>query len=447
MTTAATQGSAFRSEFEALQKVRGRGEPAWVRRLREAGLARFEEMGFPTTRLEDWKYTSVAPIARTAFRRPPASSMMTRELPRFASDLVLDTNRIVFVGGRHAPQLSRVAPQAGVEVASLTSVLSREPAELEPFLGQGAGSEPGVFAHLNTAFLEDGAFVRVQPGTVLASPIQLLYLPAPDGVGPTVSHPRTLLLLGRASQATILETYVGPEEQAYFTNAVTEIVVEDGAVLDHYKLQREGRAAFHVGTMAVRQGRSSQLQTHSIALGGALTRNDVDQVFEGEGGDCVLSGLFVAGGTQHTDTHTRIDHARPHCVSRELYKGIVDGSARGVFVGRILVRKDAQKTDAQQTNKNLLLSRDALVQSVPQLEILADDVKCKHGSTTGQLDATALFYLRSRGIDEASARNLLTYAFASDLVGRIRVPSVRSAVASHLRGRLPGGLGAEGVES
>ena len=235
----------------------------------------------------------------------------------------------------------------------------------------------------------------------------------------------------------MVESYAGNDGPVYFTNAVSEAALEDGAVLDHYMLQREGSESFHVATLAARQGRGSRLSDHSLTLGGSLHRRDVETAFTGEGGECVLNGLFVAGGRQHMDTHTRIDHAKPHCSSRELYKGVLDGKARGVFHGTILVRKDAQKTDAIQTNKNLLLSREALVQSTPALQILADDVKCKHGSTTGQLDAAALFYLRSRGLGEEAARALLTYAFASEVVGRMKVDALRARVTAFLQSRLP----------
>jgi Fe-S cluster assembly protein SufD len=344
---------------------------------------------------------------------------------------------LVFVDGHHVPSLSTGPIPDGVGLTSLRSALGENPALLEGRLGAILGDDQGAFADLNTALHEDGAFVSVAPGTVVGPALHLVFLASEPGSTPRAAHPRTLVLAGRASQLRLVETYAGPD-RPYFTNAVTEIVLDDGAVVDHYKLQREGRPAFHVAAMGVAQGRSSRFSSLSVAFGGGLVRNDVNQLFAGEGGECVLNGLFVAGGNQHMDTHTRIDHARPHCSSRELYKGILDGSSRGVFVGRILVRQDAQKTDAQQTNKNLLLSPDALVQSVPQLEILADDVKCKHASTTGQLDPSALFYLRSRGIDEAAARELLTYAFASDLVGRIQAGPVREAVAAQLRGRLPG---------
>jgi Fe-S cluster assembly protein SufD len=250
-----------------------------------------------------------------------------------------------------------------------------------------------------------------------------------------------LLVAGQNSQATIVESYGGPAGATYFTNAVTEILLEEGAGLEHYRLQRESTNAYHVGTLAVRQGRATRFASHALSLGAALGRLDIRQAFAGEGGECALNGLFLGSDTQHTDTHTWIDHAAPHCTTRELYKGIVDDRARGVFVGRILVRPGAQKTDAVQTNKNLILSRDALVDSLPQLEILADDVKCKHGSTTGQLDPLALFYLQSRGIGEKAARALLTYAFASDVVQRVRVEAIRTRLTEILQRRLPGAPG------
>jgi Fe-S cluster assembly protein SufD len=254
----------------------------------------------------------------------------------------------------------------------------------------------------------------------------------------TASHPRTLVVAERGSQARIIETYAGPENETYLTNAVTEVSLEDGAIVEHYKMQRESEQAFHVGRVFTRQARDSQFASYSFSLGGALVRTDIDVHLAGEGSSCGLYGLFLGHGSQHVDHHTVIDHAVPRCSSRELYKGILDGRARGVFFGTVIVRPDAQKTDAQQTNKNLLLSKEALVESTPRLQIEADDVRCKHGSTTGQLDATALFYLRSRGIGEAQARTLLTYAFAADVVERITVAPLRRSLAASLGGLLPG---------
>jgi Fe-S cluster assembly protein SufD len=291
---------------------------------------------------------------------------------------------------------------------------------------------------LNTAFCEDGALVEIAPGAVLAEPVHLVYLSTPRwGHEATLSHPRTLVLAGRGSDATLIETCGGLEGEAYFTNAVTEVRLDAGARLDHYKLQRESDRAFHVASLAVRQQRDAFFSDHFVCLGGSLVRQDIDVLLDGEGAECVLNGLFMADGRQHMDTHTLIHHARPHGTSRELYKGVLDGRARGVFHGKVLVGKDAQKTDAYQSNKNLLLSREALVHSTPALEIFADDVKCKHGSTTGQLDPEALFYLRSRGLGEQAARSLLIYAFASDLVARVKVPAVKASLEAFLKDRLP----------
>jgi len=422
----------YRSSFDGrLSALRGT-EPAWLLALREAGMDRFEARGFPTTRDEAWKYTSVAPIARVPFAPAERGRFDGRSLASFR---IRGAREVVFVNGHHVPELARGEAE-GVVVTSLRDALARDPETLRPHFGRLLGEGATPFAALNTALFEDGAVVKVPPGHVGQAPIHLLYCSTADGP-PAAAHPRTLVLAGARSQATVVETYAGPSGPVYLTNAVTEVVVEEGAVLDHYMVQREGSESFHVATLAARQERGSRFSDLSVTLGAILHRRDVDAVFGGEGGECVLDGLFLAGERQHMDTHTRIDHAHPRCSSRELYKGVLDGKARGVFHGTILVRKDAQKTDAMQTNRNLLLSGEALVQSTPALQIFADDVKCKHGSTTGQLDAAALFYLRSRGIGEEAARALLTYAFASDVVGRIKVEAVRSEVAAFLQSRLP----------
>jgi Fe-S cluster assembly protein SufD len=328
-----------------------------------------------------------------------------------------------------------------VRVLPLAETLVREPGTLEGLLDTLARDRADAFATLNTAFLEDGVLVDVPAGLAAPALVHVIHHSAPGGEA-AVSHPRMFVRVGRAAQLTLVESYAGPDGAPYFTNAVTEVLVGDGAVVDHYRVQREGRDAFHVATLAVRQERASRFSSHALTLGASLSRLDVNQLFAGEGGECVLNGLFLGVDRQLLDTHTRIDHAHPHCSSRETYRGILDGRSRGVFVGRVLVRKDAQKTDAQQVNKNLLVSREALVHSVPQLEILADDVKCKHGSTTGQLDPAALFYLRARGIGESAARSLLIYAFASDLVSRIAVEPLRRGIGEYLRSHLPDAPGA-----
>ena len=352
-------------------------EPAapWLQQLREAAFQRFVDLGFPTTQVEEWRFTSVAPIAREHF--PVA-----------------------------LPKISEPRP------------LGSGP---ESHLAKYASFHQNPFVALNTAFLNRVAVLRVAAGTVLEEPIEIAYEATRDAA----VHPRTLILVGAHAQCTIVETYKG--QGRYFTNAVTEIVVGDGAVVDHYKVQQESVSAYHIATLQAQLGRSANFSSHSISLGGALVRNDANVVLS-EGTEATLNGLYIVNGTQHIDNHTVIDHAKPHGTSHELYKGILDGKANAVFNGRIIVRKDAQKTDSKQTNKNLVLSDDAVINTKPELQILADDVRCTHGATIGQLDSESLFYLRSRGIGKEEARSLLTYAFAQDIVDRIKVQSLRDSL-------------------
>ena len=292
-----------------------------------------------------------------------------------------------------------------------------------------------AFVALNTAFVADGAFIEIPKGLVLEKPIHLLYVS--DAAGqPVVSHPRNLIVAGRESQVGVIESYVALSEAAYFTNAVTEVVAGEGAVVDYCKAQQESDLAFHYARVQVRQERSSSVSIHSFALGAALLREEVQTVLDGEGAEAALNGLFVIAGRQHVDNHTVIDHAKPHCSSRELYKGILEGKSTGVFNGKIIVRKDAQKTDSKQSNKNLLLSEDAVINTKPQLEIFADNVKCTHGATIGQINPEAVFYLRSRGIAWEEARNLLTYAFANELMERLKYGPLRQRLSGGLFARL-----------
>ncbi len=428
-----------RSVLDAFRESRSPRDPEWLSNVRRAGIERFRDIGFPTAREEAWKYTNVAPILKVPFA--PAAEEGPRRIETLDAELLPGRAgaQIVFVNGRYAAELSSAAPRRGVEVASLREVLANRPEIVEPYLARIA-REGNAFADVNSALLEDGAFVRIPAGLVVAEPIHLVFLSEPD-FGPTISHPRNLVIAEPGSEAVIVESWIGTAGALYFTNAVTEVVVGEGAVLDFYKLERESVAAFHVATMEVLQKRDSSFTSHSITLGGAIVRNDLNVRLDAPGAGCTLNGLFLGSGTQHLDNHTLIDHAQPHGTSRELYKGIMSGRSRGVFNGRIIVRQDAQKTDAMQTNKNLLLSKEALVNSEPALEIFADDVKCRHGSTIGQLDETAMFYLRSRGIGEEEARALLVYAFASDVASRIRIAPLRAMVEEHLGLRLPGGAG------
>jgi Fe-S cluster assembly protein SufD len=432
--------SGLRSTFERFASAHAGSDPAWLRARRTAAFARFVEKGLPGPRDEGWRQTPVAPLTRTRFEpAEPAAPYPDFEarLPSLSPASV----RIVFVNGRFSPSLSTLAGVgAGVRVGCLRQRLAQDGALLEARLGRVLADDASVFCDLNTAFAEDGAVVELAPGTVLREPVHVVHVAAPSEQ-PTVSYVRTLVVAGRGSEAALVESFAGPDGGVYLVNSVSEIVLEDGARIDRYKLQQDGSLGLHLATLACRLGRDARFVDHAFSLGAAFSRNDIDLRFEAEGGEGVLNGLFALDGRRFCDTHSRVDHAVPHCTSRQLYKGVLDQQSRGVFNGLVVVRKDAQKTDASQTNRNLLLSREALVHSTPQLVIRADDVKCRHGSTTGQLDPTALFYLRSRGIGEAAARSLLTWAFASDLLREVRLHGVRAAAEQHLQGRLPGAAG------
>jgi Fe-S cluster assembly protein SufD len=438
MAAVAEDKDAYRAGFERFAAAHAASDPAWLRERRTTAIARFVEKGLPTPRDEAWRHTPTAPLGRGSFEpadpaaRPSADALAA--VPREGFRGVT----LVLVNGRLSAELSSLpSAEPGVEAGSLRELLRRDPGRLERWLGRVADGRTGVFADLNTAFAEDGVVVLLAPGRILEEPIQIAHLSAGNGA-PAVSYGRTLVVAGRGSECRLVESFTSPAASASLTNAVTEVVVEDNAFVDRYKLQQEGASALHVATLAVRLGRDARFVDHSFSFGAALSRNDIDVRFDAEGGECELDGLFVVDGRRVADTHSRIEHAQPHCSSRELYKGVLDGQARGVFNGLVVVRPGAQKTDAWQMNRNLLLSREALVHSTPQLEILADDVKCRHGSTTGQLDANALFYLRSRGIGEAEARSLLTWAFASDLVRKLEMEPMRRAVGRQLQARLPG---------
>ena len=435
MVETVQQLGSYLEDFARFEKSLG-GEESWVHPLRQAAMQRFAERGFPTTKDEEWRFTNVAPITDVEFELAKPKTAPPTALRRLGLG---DWNRteLVFVNGRLSPELStlRSLPQ-GVIVGSLSEALGTKREIVEPHLARYADYRENSFAALNTAFLTDGAFVYLPKAGVVEDPIHLVFLTAP-GRTPSVSHPHSLIVAESGSQARIVESYAGADGHGYFTNATTEVVAGESANLDHYKLQREGEQAFHVATLHVHLERSAAVSTHSISLGGALVRNDITAVLDGEGADLTLNGLYVVDGEQHVDHHTVIDHAKPHCTSRELYKGILNDRARAVFNGRVIVRPDAQKTDAQQTNKNLLLSDEALVNTNPQLEINADDVKCAHGATIGQLDADVLFYLRSRGIDLVTARHLLTFGFMSDINSKIKVDAIRSELERTLFAGLP----------
>ncbi len=428
MTTEARDArvAAYRQQWaEGAENTSGLGT------LRADAMAKFEANGFPTTRNEDWHFTNPAPIVDAAFE--PMKAALGTLTPADVEPFLMGQSEwatLVFVNGRYAPQLSRVDQlPAGVRVMNLASALLEEPTLVSAHLGSLANYADPAFAFtaLNTALLKDGAFLHVRKDTVVETPIHLLFL-SDAGAEGGVSYPRNLIVVDRHAKATVIEQYGATGDARYFTNAVTETVIADGATLTHYKLQREGKKAFHVGHIEAAQGRDSHLVSFSFATGAALSRTNIYTRLAGEGCGATLNGLFMLDGEQVCDHQTRIEHAQPNCYSRELYKGVLDDASHGVFNGKVYVHPIAQKTDGKQTNNTLLLSPRARVDTKPQLEIFADDVKCTHGATVGQLDDRMAFYMKSRGIGAESARQLLTYAFAAEVLETIELEPLKGAL-------------------
>ena len=406
--------------------------PSWLNDLRQEGSASFAALGFPTPRQEEWKYTNVEPVVSRQFGIANGESSFAGDDILSGAFIEAAAPRLVFVNGVYAPALSSIQRlPGGVRLTSLSEALRSDDRVLAARIGRYADHRRNAFVALNTAFMDDGAAVVIPPGCRSSQPIYLIYASGAKK-RPIMSHPRTLIILGAGSEVNIVESYLGVDGESYFCNAVSELIGEPDSVAHPYRLQREGPAGFHTGTLAAHLGRGCHLTAHAVTLSGALVRNDVHVSLDGEGAECVLNGLYLGDDKQHIDNSTEIEHIKPRATSRELYKGILDGASRGVFNGKIVVHKDAQKSDARQTNRNLLLSGDALVNTKPQLEIYADDVKCSHGSTIGQLDPDALFYLRSRGLGPDEARSLLSFAFASDIVGRMKVAALRQRLDDYL---------------
>jgi Fe-S cluster assembly protein SufD len=421
MTAQTEQTDPWLAQFIARKRNAPWPDAPWIDQLRQAAFARFCAVGFPTGRDEDWRYTDVGPIATTGFEPAPAATADADRLVPFAQ-----SNRLVFVNGR--PQRPIRGLPRGVTAGLLSGQKLNNGSELMhnawEHLATCAAFETSAFVALNTAFLAEALCLDIAREAVVDEPIHIVHVTVP-GRAPVVSHPRTLIVVGEFARCTLVETYVGTGE--YFSNPVSEIVVGAGACVDHYKVQVESRSAFHVATLACDLARDARYSTTSISLGGSVVRND-SHVRLAQGAEATLNGLYLVEGSQHVDNQLTVDHAEPNAASHELYKGILDDAATAAFNGKIVVRKDAQKTDARQTNKNLVLSDDAVVNTKPELRILADDVRCTHGATVGQLDAEATFYLRSRGIGPDEARGMLTYAFAGDVVDRVKVPALRETL-------------------
>jgi Fe-S cluster assembly protein SufD len=437
--TQTTSSDAREAYYNRVDAARGRSaEPAWLTSRRTAAAHQLLAEGFPTTRDEEFRFTNVAPVTAKAYPPPdvPPARASLDALRAEATVPGLDAHEIVFVNGRFAPELSSIdGIPAGVRLTSLASSIGADPALVESLWDRTIKFPMQGFTALNTALAADGAILVVDPEIVVERPIHLLFLssaPVPFGAGV-----RNLIRVGHHAQVRIVESYTGEAGQEYFTNAITELSGADESRIEYCRVQRESTAAHHVSSTHLHLGRSAVFASESLSLGGAIVRNDVNAVLAAEGISCTLNGLYLVDGDRLVDNHTTIDHAKPHCESHELYKGILDDRGKGVFNGKIFVREDAQKTDAKQTNQILLLSDDATIDTKPQLEIFADDVKCTHGATIGQLDETQMFYLKSRGIGEDHARSILLHAFAADIVERIEVEALRTHLERMLLERLP----------
>ncbi|MBX3279968.1 MAG: Fe-S cluster assembly protein SufD [Acidobacteria bacterium] len=424
---AAKEKNDFLPAVRLFAKTRGEGDPAWFAGLRQLAAARAEELELPTTRDEEWKYTNIAPILKTPFRQVfdlQLNGLREKDLTPYLIDETRGS-RLVFVNGLYSPELSDASNvSAGVAIGNLGAIPETLSGQLHKHLGAYADYGKQAFTALNTAMLGDGAYVHIRAGQVIEQPIHLLFVSSAAEAA-TVSHPRVLLIAERGSMATVIESYFAAGENRYFTNAVTEVFAAEGASIEHYRLQEESDRAFHIGTTHVHQERESIYRSCAISIGAELSRHALNVALTDEFTETVIDGLYVVAGRQHVDNHTVLDHRKPHGTSRQLYKGILDDSARAVFNGAVFVREGALLTDSRQLNKNLLLSSESRVDTKPQLEIFADDVKCAHGATVGQLESDELFYLASRGIGAEQARALLTYGFAEDVISKIRLRSVR----------------------
>ena len=412
--------------YQRFSREQARNAPEWVSSLRQCAIERFEALGFPTTKNEDWHFTSVSPIVEAAFepRTSPGGDVKAADIDQFTFGAT-DWPTIVFVNGVYAPALSSLTDLPdGVRVYDLATAIRENDPVVERHLSKLTPYEINTFTALNSAFVHEGAVVRIAKEFEVERPIHVIFV-TDAMAAKTQINPRTLIIAERHSRATVIESYVSLSEAPYFTNAVTEVMVEDGANLSHLKIQRESSRAFHVGTIEAEQKRDSHYQSFSFATGAALSRTNVYTTLDGEGSGATLNGLYMLDGEQHCDHQTRIEHAQHNCFSRELYKGVLDGASHGVFNGKVYVDPIAQKTDGKQTNNVLLLSERAQVDTKPQLEIFADDVKCTHGATVGRIDETALFYMKSRGVNRDMARRLLTYAFAAEVLETIELEAVR----------------------
>lgn len=397
----------------------------WLQQIRQQALTYFTRYGFPTTRQEDWKYTKVTPISQQLYQLPTAIQASSVDVAAYLIGN-LDSYPFIFVNGCYQPALSRTENiPASIILCDLATALMQHESLMQNYLAKISNIEKHGLQAMNTAYMQTGYFLHIPANVQLANPLQVLFLSTEQN-HPVTYQLHNLLIAETASQATVIEHYLGLDTQNYWTNTITEVHVADAAKIDHIKIQQESEQAYHTGTLSVRQKAHSHFNSYSYAMGGRLVRSDTDVLQTAEYANCQLNGLYLAKGKQHIDHHTSIDHAHAHGSSRELYKGIISEQGRAVFNGKVIVRQDAQKIDAAQTNNNLLLSEQAEINTKPELEIYADDVRCAHGATVGQLNKDELFYLRSRGLSEVTARSILTFAFANELLEILNIEAVRS---------------------
>jgi Fe-S cluster assembly protein SufD len=432
------QRKTYQEHFAAFERTLNGDATSAVHALRRKAMGHFQQYGFPTTSDEEWRFTNVQSVADRAFTpslRPAGSTLTVADIERLT---VPAQDRFVFINGHYEPSISSVKVPANVRAVSLAQARSTDRQMIEKHLAHSVKGTETAFTALNTAFLVDGLYLHVPAGVEIAEPIILVYV-TDRSAGEMVNHPRNLIVLEERAAAKVVEFYVTDGGAGYLTNAVTEIMLGKRARLEHDKVQVEALSAYHMAVTHVAQSLESVYRSNNFALGGKLVRNELISVMNDERCECTLNGLSVGTGDQLIDNHTTIDHAKPNCNSWEVYKAVLSGRSRGVFNGKIFVRKDAQKTDAKQTNKTLLLSDDATIDTKPQLEIFADDVKCTHGATVGQLDEQQVFYLRSRGIGEHDARDILTFAFADEVVGHVSIEAVRDRLEQIIHQRLDEG--------
>lgn len=418
----------FVSNFETFEKSLNGEKNSDFHKLRKDALEKFSSFPVPTLKDEEWKYTSISPLLKHNFSPVPTKPKVSSEvINKFLFDK-MEHSLIVFVNGIYSPELSKLVDiPKGVEISSIAEAMNKNHPVVKKHFGKYAVTEDQIFTALSTAYTKDGAFVFVPDGKVVEDPIHIIFL-TQAGENKILTQPRNLFVAGKNSQVTIIEHYVSDEQSIYFTNSVTEIVTEENGIIDHIKLQEESKNSFHISRMEVDQERSSNFSSHLISYGASIARNDFNARFNDEGGECMLNGLFMIDGEQLFDAHTMIDHAKPHCNSHEHYKGILEEKSKGVFNGKVMVRQDAQKTNAFQQNNTILLSDDAVMNTKPQLEIFADDVKCSHGATIGKLDEDSMFYLKSRGIGDEAATAMLIHAFASDVITSIKIEALRDYI-------------------